>query len=133
MEQSKIEVQAEPVKTTSGSTEIKRFAIKAGIITVLLLTLLNLLLPDFDKLKRFETPKTKLILLSFIQNPRALLKISEIEEDEGKLDNAIREMELAVGLLEMHGAGKQIIEPYLARINRLKLQNAQTLPNGGKQ
>src|SRR5437879_3820065 len=102
MEQSKNEVQAQPVKTTSGSTEIKQFAIKAGIITVLVLTLMNSILPDFDKLKRFETPTTKLILLSFIQNPRALLKISEIEEDEGKLDNATREMELAVGLLELH-------------------------------
>lgn len=133
MEQSKNEVNVEPPKTTFASHEIKRFAIKSAIIAVLLLAMVTSILPDFDKLKRLETPKTKLLLLSFIQNPRALLKISEIEEDEGKLDNAIREMELAVGLLEMHGAGKHTIQPYLDRINSLKLQNAQALQNGGNQ
>lgn len=103
-------------------SDIKRFAIKAGIVTVLLLTATHLLLPDFDRLKRLNTPKTKLLLLSFVQNPRALLKISEIEEYEGKLDNAIREVELAVGLLEMHGASKETIDSYQSRITELKRQ-----------
>ena len=102
------------------STNIKRFAIKAGIVTVLFLTVLNSILPDFSKLKRLETPKAKLFLLSFVQNPRVLLKISEIEEAEGKLDNAIRETELALGLLEMHGAAGHTTNLYLNRIKTLR-------------
>ena len=43
-----------------------------------------------------------------------------LEEAEGKADNAIREMELAVGLLEMHGADKQTIKRYSDRAEKLK-------------
>lgn len=113
---------------------IEIFAIKTGIVLIGIFILVNFLLPDFgtfeyklehklgkfqDKLKRLETPKSKLILLSFVQNPQALLKVSEIEESEGKIDNAIREMELAIGLLEMHGADKQVMQKYTDRVKKL--------------
>jgi hypothetical protein len=114
--------------TTFG--DIKIFAIKTGIVLIGIFILANSLLPDFsqfnyqltkfqDNLKRFETPVGKLVLLSFVQNPQALLKVSEIEEAEGKFDDAIRETELAIGLLEMHRADKQVIEKYSDRVSKL--------------
>lgn len=98
---------------------IEIFAMKVGVVLIGVFLLVIFLLPDISGLRRFETPKSKLILLSFVQNPQALLKISEIEETEGKLDNAIRETELAIGLLEMHGADKQVIKKYSDRVNKL--------------
>lgn len=120
-----MEINKENVKPTEKrllgkSGGIEQFAMKTVIILVLILVLANSLLPDFSELKRLETPKAKLVLLSFIQNPQALLKISEIEEAEGKIDNSIREAELAIGLLEMHGADKQVIQKYSDRVNKLK-------------
>ena len=117
------------------SIEIAKFAAKTGIIIFGLLILISLALPDFGDikdeisfnvkqftlgLKRFETPATKLFLLSLVQNPAALWKYSEIEEADGKADNAIREMELAIGLLEMHGANNQTIKRYSDRLAMLK-------------
>ena len=100
-------------------SDIGTFAIKTGIVLIGIFILADFLLPDFSNIKGLETPKSKLILASFVQNPRALLKISEIEEAEGKFDNARREMELAIGLLEMHGADKQVIQKYSDRLNNL--------------
>lgn len=99
------------------------FVVKTGIILIGIFIFLGIILPDSDelrsKLRRLDTEKSKLAWLSFIQNPQSLLKISEIEENEGKLDNAIRETELAIGLLEMHGADKQVIQRYTDRIKKL--------------
>ncbi len=117
------DAEAKPTqeKQLLGNTgELGTFAMKAGIVLVLLSIVGNAMLPDFSELKRFETPKTKLFLLSFVQNPQALLKISEIEESEGNIENAIREVELSIGLLEMHGANKQTIQNYTDRLNKLK-------------
>lgn len=120
---------------------VKIFALKAGIILIGIFILANFLLPDSSKfehkleyqlyklrenLRRFETPMSKLILASFVQNPRALLRISEIEESEGKIDNAIRETDLAIGLLEMHGANKQVIQKYSDRLDKLKSKKLNT-------
>lgn len=109
---------------------VKIFAMKTGIILIGVFILASFLLPDFsgfeyqlnrfqNNLRRLNTPISKLALLSFVQNPRALLKASEIEESEGKFDDAIRETELAIGLLEMHGANKQVIQKYSDRVNML--------------
>jgi len=126
MENTKINSSSSEKQLLSNSGGLGAFAMKAGIVLVVLLILADLLLPDISELKRLESPKTKLFLLSFVQNPQALFKISEIEEDEGKSDNAIREMELAVGLLEMHGANKQVIQKYTDRIKYLKLKNSDS-------
>ena len=126
MENIKVGTSSSEKQLLSNSSGLGAFAIKAGIVLVVLLILADLLLPDFSELKKLESPKTKLLLLSFVQNPQALFKISEIEEDEGKTDNAIREMELAVGLLEMHGASKQVIQKYADRIKYLKSKKEDT-------
>jgi len=120
MEIDKEKVVSAEKRLLGNSGGIEQFAVKTVIVLVIILVLANFLLPDFSQLKHLETPKAKLVLLSFIQNPQALLKISEIEEAEGKIDNSIREIELAIGLLEMHGADKQAIQKYSDRVNELK-------------
>ena len=69
--------------------------------------------------KELKREQAKLYFLSFVQNPAALYKTSEIEEREDKLSNAIRDMELAIGLLEMHGADKQVLRRYYSRLEKL--------------
>ncbi|MDO8465370.1 MAG: hypothetical protein Q7S46_09000 [Gallionella sp.] len=97
------------------------FSIKFGVVLFGLFIFMSIILYDMSKgAQQFKKPVNQLILLSFVQNPRALLKISEIEEAEGHIDRAIRETELAIGLLEMHGADKQVIVFYSERLNMLK-------------
>ena len=69
----------------------------------------------------FKNERTKLYILSLVQNPAVLFKTSEIAEREGALDSAIRDIELAIGLLELHGADKQVIKRYNARLDMLKV------------
>lgn len=123
MENHKEDIQPTEKQLFGNSSAISAFAMKAGVVLVFILVLANFLAPDLSRLKRLETPKTKLYLLSFVQNPQALYKISEMDEAEGKIDNAIREIELAIGLLEMHGADKQVIQRYNDRLTKLKSKN----------
>jgi len=44
--------------------------------------------------------------MSFIQNPAVLYRASEFDEKAGKLNDAVLEMEMAIGLLEMHNANR---------------------------
>lgn len=109
------------------------FGVKAILITALLVIVLDSLLPDWEGLyqkssalkvgvdKALSDERNKLYALSFVQNPAALHKASEIEERNGKLSNAIRDMELAIGLLEMNGADKQVIKRYNDRLDKLNI------------
>ncbi len=113
------------------------FTAKAIVITILLALFLDAFIPDFSDIREdfsreraalkvkianaLKDERTKLYILSFVQNPVALHKTSEIAERDGKLDNAMRDMELAIGLLEMHGADKQVIKRYNDRLDKLKL------------
>ena len=101
-------------------TNILDFSIKAAIVVVLIALMIKSISPDMDRWRKLDNPKTTLMLLSLVNNPRALLKVSEMEESEGKLDQAVREMELAVGLLEMHGASGQTVAFYWDRLEQLK-------------
>ena len=102
----------------------------------------SIMLPDLDEVnyyvretknsltKIFKEEKTKVLTLSFIQNPEALYKLSEIEERKGSIRSAIRDVELGIGLLEMHGADRQVIKRYSNRVVQLNaLERAQTDPN----
>lgn len=115
-----------PFFTKSGDSKSRGiwiFTAKTGIVLIGIFALIVMITPDFSdlrsKLRQLDTAKSRLVWLSFIKNPQALLKISEIEEEEGKFDNAIRETELAIGLIEMHGADKQIIQKYSDRVKKL--------------
>ncbi len=78
--------------------------------------------------KNFKDDRAKLYALSFIQNPAALYKTSEIAEREGKIDSAIRDIEMAIGLLEMHSADKLVIKRYYERYERLAKLKLEAKP-----
>ena len=104
---------------------LKQFALKIAIGLGLVVIFINIVLPDFSALGKsigntLEKDKNKVILLSFVQNPAALYKISEFDEKEGKIIKAILDIEMAIGLLEMHGATSTTISKYQARITYLK-------------
>jgi hypothetical protein len=111
------------------------FGVKAVLVTALLAIVLDSFLPDWEGLSQkssalkvgvdnaLKDERNKLYALSFVQNPAALFKASEIEERNGKLSNAIRDVELAIGLLEMNGADKQVIKRYNDRLDKLNASN----------
>lgn len=104
---------------------LKQFALKVAVGLSLFIVFINIVLPDFSALNKsisnaLGKEKNKIILLSFIQNPVALYKLSEFDEKDGKTAKAIQEVELAIGLLEMHGASSATISKYQERISYLK-------------
>jgi hypothetical protein len=57
-----------------------------------------------------ETERNKIFLASFIQNPYALHRLSEIAENSGDIDKAIVYMEFALSLVDLHcNSSKQYI------------------------
>lgn len=114
------------------------FVAKTAAFLLLLAIFLDFMMPDFGDIKRglysdigrvkekldknFKRDQTKFYILGMIQNPAALYKTSEAEEREGKVDNAIRDMELAIGLLEMHNADKQVVKRYYSRLEKLQAE-----------
>lgn len=130
--------------TSTASQAFLLFTSKLLIFLVLIGIFSVAMLPDLDEVnyyvnevkhsltKTFKEEKTKVLMLSFIQNPDALYKLSEIEERKGSIHSAIRDIELAIGLLEMHGADKQITKRYSDRARKLKaLESMQ--PNPSRQ
>lgn len=116
----------------SVTKEILVYTAKVAIFFVLAIAAANLMLPDHKELaykvkNAAKDEKTRVLLLSFVQNPAALQKASEIDEANNRLDSAIMEMELALGLLEMNNASTTLIEKYRTRLNQLanKKQKAE--------
>lgn len=99
------------------------FVTKVIVVAVAVGGLISLLTPNTDGLARFDTPANRLFALSFIQNPEALYMVSEVRESENRLDLAVREMRLAIGLLEMHNADAAVLKKYRDRLDRLKAKN----------
>jgi hypothetical protein len=113
------------IKDNSGkidfTTGITGFITKTAIIAAAVVFSLGYIIPDFSKLPRIKNnERNNLILLSFIQNPHVLWKLSLLEEEKGKRESAIKYMEAAIGLLEMHGASDATIKKYQDRIGALK-------------
>jgi hypothetical protein len=108
------------------------FTLKLAIVLLPIGVFLSLVLPDFSKIhegltkfqskieSRFKDERVKLYVLGLIQNPAALYKMSEIDAENGRMENAIRNIELAIGLLEMHGADKVVIKRYSDRLKEFK-------------
>ena len=114
-------------KESGMRSSIWPFVAKTAAVFALTVVFLDFVLADFREVKRvlennFKTEQAKLYILSFVQNPAALYKTSEIKEKEGKLERATLEMELAIGLLEMHNADKQVINRYYARLEKLQAE-----------
>lgn len=98
--------------------KVINFIIKTFIVSVAIIFSVRAILPEFPKIP--ETERNKLLLLSLVQNPYILWKISLIEEDNGNLKKSILYTETAIGLLEMHGASEKYLKKYYERLADLK-------------
>ncbi len=100
------------------------FTIRLVVFFVVLVIALEFLLPSAEEMneqvKKVLSERNKIYLLGFVQNPAALYMNSEAAEKQGFLDSAKRDMELAIGLLELHGADKQVLKRYNDRLAELK-------------
>ena len=96
------------------------FVTKVIVVAAAVAVVISVLMPDTDKLKNLDTPINKIFALSFIQNPEALYMVSEHWEEQKKYEHAIREMRLAIGLLEMHHADPSVLKRYNDRLEALK-------------
>jgi hypothetical protein len=117
-------LQSDP---TSPVSHLVLFSIKATITLVLFIIAVVVLMPDLSALtysirKEARNEKTRVALMSFIQNPAALYRASEIDEKEGNIDSAVMEMQMAIGLMEMHNANPLVIKRYTARLDHLNSQ-----------
>lgn len=108
---------------SNGEKNETSFVTKVIVVVAAFLIVVTYLMPNFDKLRRFDTPMNKIFLLSFVSNPEALYMASEMWEEQKKYDNAIREMRLAIGLLEMHNADGKVLKRYRDRLDALKAKN----------
>lgn len=104
------------LEKTPGSS----FTTKVVVVVVGMIAIISFLTPNTDSLKRFDTPINQIFLLSFVGNPEGLYMASEIWESEKRYDFAIREMRLAIGLLEMHNANDMVLARYRDRLTMLK-------------
>jgi hypothetical protein len=101
-------------------TDIGKFFVKSLIVVAMIFGGIYFLIPDAKVFKGLETDQNKYIALTLIQNPRILWKMSETDESKGNLQNAIRDMEVAIGLLEMHGARLEVLQTYQNRLQTLE-------------
>ena len=105
-------------------TDIGKFFVKSLIVVAMIFGGIYFLIPDAKVFKGLETDQNKYIALTLIQNPRILWKMSETDESKGNLQNAIRDMEVAIGLLEMHGARLEVLQIYQNRLQALENKKA---------
>ena len=101
-------------------TDIGKFFVKSLIVVAMIFGGIYFLIPDARVFKGLETDQNKYVALTLIQNPRILWKMSETDESKGNLPNAIRDMEVAIGLLEMHGARLEVLQTYQNRLQTLE-------------
>jgi hypothetical protein len=103
------------------------FNIYLSIIKIIIISLLislslyffyNLIKKDLSVTR---TDEAKIFLLSFVQNPEGLKKISEYYEKKGDFKKAIISMELAIGLMELHNANIAYLSSYKKRLNKLQV------------
>ncbi len=112
------------VNSGSSVSQLILFSIKAGIAFIFFVVAIVIVVPDFPAMtiwirKAAKDEKTRVALMSFIQNPAALYRASEIDEKNAKLDDAVMEMQMAIGLLEMHNANQLVIKRYTTRLDSL--------------
>lgn len=100
------------------------FVTKVVVVALAVGGIISYLTPNTDGLARFDTAINRIFVLSFVQNPEGLYMASEIWESEKRYDFAIREMRLAIGLLEMHNADQAVIKRYKNRLSMLSEKNS---------
>ncbi len=96
------------------------FIVKSIIAAIVFFLVVTMLLPNMGQIredwKNFASKReNQALILSFIQNPVALTISGERDIERKNYADAALKFELAVGLLEMHGASATSIQPYQTR------------------
>ena len=119
-------------------SEVRNFALKTIILLVAFAICISLIADALPNLSRSvdrlsqkikEASKKDEVQIRargyFTHNPEVHWNISIIEEKKGRIKSATLEIELAIGLLELHQARREVIERYKNRIEKLKMQELQ--------
>jgi hypothetical protein len=101
-------------------TGIAIFFVKSAIVSLLFFLVATMLLPNFKDIraewKEFTSKReNQALVFSFVQNPVALTLAGERDFKQKNFVDAALKFELAIGLLEMHGASPATIRPYQVR------------------
>jgi hypothetical protein len=96
------------------------FFVKSVIVSIMIYLVVTMLLPNMKNIREewkdfLSKRENQALVLSFIQNPVALTIAGERDIERMNYADAVLKFELAVGLLEMHGASPATIQPYQAR------------------
>jgi hypothetical protein len=99
---------------------IGEFFVKSIIVAIIFFAVVTMLLPNIKNIREewkgfLSERENQALVLSFIQNPVALTISGERDLVRKKYADAALKFELAVGLLEMHGASPTTIQPYQVR------------------
>jgi len=98
------------------------FLLKSIIVATLTFTVIIMLLPNTNEIRKdwkyfYAKQENKALILSFVQNPVALRMSGERDFEHKEFADAALKFELAIGLLEMHGATPETIHPYQIRFS----------------
>ncbi len=140
--------QALPAQPARG-THYASFMAKVAIVTVavalgityvadaILESVVNTmtLQPLMEKVRKAaRDEKTRVRLTGLLtHNPAVHYRVAAIEEAKGDLEAAIQEIELALGLLELHAADRAAQEKYRTRLQELKRKQAAQPGSGAKR
>jgi hypothetical protein len=114
---------------------ILEFSIKSAIFTLVLciglgitaVLVIGTVAPGLKTELRKEKTRLRLVGL-FTPNPQVHYRVSYIDEQFGNLKGAIDEIDLAIGLLELHGADKSVRDRYARRLEELR-KKAEVKPS----
>lgn len=70
---------------------------------------------------RIKDERIQIYALGMVHNPTALYQISLLDERKKQYGSAVRHMEFAIGLLEMHGTERVVVKRYQDRLEALKI------------
>lgn len=134
-----------PLNNTSDAVGLVVFAKKSlifsaifsAVLAVGLSLSLNQVLPDVYSVEQLllkvsekistelENDRSRLRLAGFLsRNPYVHYRVSVLEENAGRLDRAIEEVELALGLFELSPANNLAKDKYQRRLNELNSKRA---------
>jgi hypothetical protein len=121
------------------SSGLVPFALRAMIIAIAIAGAISALLPDIrpsiESLKRALREESVRVRLTGLltNNPAVHWRMSQIEEGKGNLATAIIEIELAIGLLELHSANKAVVDRYSNRLKELQAKSVAKHPVAGEK
>jgi hypothetical protein len=101
---------------------ITSFLLRSIIGLGIVLILIDIFIPDIRGIlgNIQKNEKVSLLLYSFVQNPEALYQASLLDSNVGNNKKALMEINLAIGLLEMHNSQSRFMKKYLARKKELE-------------